>query len=160
MIKIIATASIVLSGALFGRILCRTEKDTLDKAEELYDLIYHIKEEIKNKSAPLDRIFSDFMSRKGSDFMKEKFKHTHGSYGEKFLLLCTEICSERTKNELKDFALTLGKLDKESQEASLNKAHSVMEKELEAMREGAASKNRLYKALSLLVSCIIAVLLY
>ncbi len=160
MIKLLAVASTVVSGALFGTALCKAEKDTLKETEELYFLILYIQSGIEKKSLPLDRIFSDYFSENKSCFIENKLNEVRGNYGEKMLNLCNSICSEESKGEMRDFSITLGTLDKSSQREALKKAKSCMEKELSRKRTDYNSKIRLYKTLSLLISCIVAVLLY
>lgn len=160
MIKLFAVASVVLSGTLFGTVLCQAEKDSLVEAEEVYRLITYIKDEIESKSTPLDKIFFDYFSEQKTNFIEKKIKGVRGSYGEKILILLSDVCTNTAQNQLKDFALTLGTLDKASQKEALKKALVCLETELIKKRTEAASKYRLYKTLSLLISCIIAVLLY
>ncbi len=160
MIKLVALTSIVISGSLFGTILCKAEKDTLKEAEELYGLISYVQAGIEKKSLPLNKIFSNYIAEKKSPYIEQKLKGFRGSYGEKILFLYADVCSEATQNELKDFAQTLGALDKSSQLESLKRIKNCLEKDLSNQRKETLSKIKLYKTLSLLISCIIAVLLY
>lgn len=160
MIKLLAVAFIVVSGSLFGLSLCKTEKESLIQTEDFYELISYILFKIERKSLPLDRIFSDYFSEKRSLYIENFLKETRGSYGEKISHICENVCSDQAKDEMNDFIITLGTLDKASQIESLKKAKSCMEKELSRKRTDYNSKTRLYKTLSLLISCIVAVLLY
>lgn len=160
MIKLIAMTSVIISGSMFGATLCKSECDSLKETEELYCFISHIQREIEKKSNTLDKIFFDFFSTAKNSLLEKKLKEFRGNHREKMLFLCSEICSQEAKSELFDFASTLGTLDRKAQTEALKKARASMEKELIKKRGEYLSKSRLYKTLSLLVSCVIAVLLY
>ncbi len=143
-----------------GTFLCKAERDTLAETEELYSLICFICERVEKRSMPLYRIFSEYLSEKRHPFIENTLKDKRGTYGEKMLFMISSVCSEKTSKELEAFALTLGTLDRIPQTEALKKAKITMEKELSGKRTEYRSKSRLYRYLSLLISCVIAVLLY
>ena len=140
--------------------MCKAERDTLEQLEELYGLICFIGERVEKKSMPLNKIFCEYLSEKRDPFIEKSIKDVRGTYGEKILYIIKAICSEETSKELERFTQTLGTLDRVSQREALSRAKSTMEKEVAKMQTEYSSKSRLYRYLSLLISCVIAVLLY
>ncbi len=160
MIRLVAVSTTVISGVFMGEALRKAERDTLKEAEALYELIAFIKREIEQRSLPLGVIFSSYLSEKRHPLIENALRFVRGSYGDKILFMIRTVCSEKTCSELEAFAHTLGALDRDSQKEALKKALLSMEKELTDRRAECSSKCRLYSSLSLLVSCIVAVLLY
>lgn len=160
MIRIFSAVLSVISGSMLGVALCKTEKEALNRTDELYKFISHIQTEIETKSLPLDKIFTDYFKGKDSEFLSQTINNHRGTFGEKIHNACSLVCSDEAMEEMRDFTITLGAIDKATQKESLRKAKLCMEKELSRQKVEFASKSRLYKTLSFLISCIIAVLLY
>ncbi len=160
MIRLSAAVLSVISGSMLGVALCKSEKEGLNHTDELCKFISHIQTEIETKSLPLDKIFADYFKGKNSEFLSQAINDYRGTFGEKIYHACSLVCSDEAMEEMCDFSATLGAIDRVSQKESLRRAKLCMEKELSRQKAEFASKSRLYKTLSFLISCIIAVLLY
>ena len=160
MIKILASALIVVSGGFFGTSLCKNELNKIQGTEELHNLILHITTGIEKLSLPLSEIFSKYISESPNSQTAIFLSSHRGSYAEKLMTLAEKSCSSFLCMELKEFNRTIGTVDRDTQIKLAHSALLATEKELSKQRCDYTSKSKLYKTLSFLISCVIAVLLY
>ncbi len=160
MIKLFAIILTVSSGVFMGNTISRCELSKINEAEELHSLLSQIMTGIEKFSLPLADIFSKYVSSSGDTEASKIIASTRGSFGDKIMALAKEACSPLLCMEIKEFTQTLGLVDRDTQIKLTRNAMQAMEKELSQKRAEYISKSKLYKTLSLLVSCVIAVLLY
>jgi hypothetical protein len=160
MIKLIAAAITIVSGISIGTSLTKAENNQLKELEAFGDLIFCVYKGIESPSLPLEKIFGNYFKDNPDSPIYNKFHSTRGSYGEKLSYISSFICSEKLQSEIKDFSKTLGTLDRESQIISASNANDATKKEIAERRKEHITNCRLYKTISTLISCVIAVLLY
>ncbi len=160
MIKIFAMLLLVSSGIYTGNVISKHEFGKLKNAEELHSLISQISVGIEKLALPLSEIFSKYASAENKTESVKSILSSRRSFGDKIMALARESCSPLLCMEIKEFTQTLGLVDRDTQIRLAKNALISIEKELTQKRTEYLSKSKLYKTLSLLISCVIAVLLY
>ena len=160
MIKLFAVILTVSSGIYTGNTLSKHELTKLKNAEELHSLISQISVGIEKLALPLSDIFSKYTSGKNKPESVEAILSSRRSFGDKVMDLARESCSPVFCMEINEFTKTLGLVDRDTQIRLAKNALVSIENELSRKRTEYLSKSKLYKTLSLLISCVVAVLLY